>query len=57
MEFFGLGTLYIQRGVTSGACYKMFTLCRKYLDAYLKKSGAVLTIMDSVQHACHGDVM
>ena len=47
MELLGHGTLYIQRGVASGDCYKRFTLCRKYLDAYLNISGAVLIIMDS----------
>ena len=47
VELFCHGILYIQPGVASGACYKRFTLCRKYLDAYLETSGVMLIIMKS----------
>ena len=47
MELFGHGTLYIQRGVASGARSKRFTLCRKYISRRIFKiSGVTLFIMD-----------
>ena len=41
------GTLYIQRGVASGARFKRFTLCRKYISRRIFTIiGVSLIIMD-----------
>ena len=56
MELLGHDTLYTQRGVISGVSHKRFTSCRIYLDAYLRDSGAMLSIIKastSIPLECH----